>query len=159
MTLFYYKPLFYHGFRLSLLSIITWKLIPTFPPRNVHLQKFDLLLLVLLLHWLPVPYRIVFKLLLVVYKVINSLCSQHLADLLHQQKSSRNLRSNSRDSLVQPKSRTKTCGDSGPFAVCAPRIWNSLPLNIRHSSSVSSIQKNLKTFLFKHFVKSYSLVY
>ena len=27
------------------------------------------------LHWLPVPYRIVFKLLLVVYKVINGLCS------------------------------------------------------------------------------------
>ena len=118
MTLFYYKPLFYHGFRLSLLSIITWKLIPTFRPRNVHLQKFDLLLLVLLLHWLPVPYRIVFKLLLVVYKVINSLCSQHLADLLHQQKSSRNLRSNSRDLLMQPKSRTKTCEDR---AVCRVR--------------------------------------
>lgn len=155
--------MFCKGFRLSLLSIITWKLIPTFRPLNAHLQKCDLLLLVLSLVWrnlnTSAPYRIVFKLLLVVYKVINSFCSQHLADLLHHQKSSRNLRSNSRDLLVQPKSRTKTCGDSGPFAVCAPRIWNSLPLNIRHSSSVSSFQKNLKTFLFKHFVKSYSLVY
>lgn len=98
------------------------------------------------LHWLPVPYRIVFKLLLVVYKVINGLRSQHLADLLHHPKSSRNLRSNSRDLLMRPKSRTKTCEDSGPFAVCAPRIWNSCPLNIRHSGSVSSFQKNLKTF-------------
>ena len=67
------------------------------------------------LHWLPVPYRIVFKLLLVVYKVINGLCSallcSRLADLLHHPKSSRNLRSNSRDLLMQPKSRTKTCED------------------------------------------------
>ena len=66
---------------------------------------------------------------------------------------------NRQGTYAQTRSRTKTCGDSGPFAVYAPRIWNSLPLNIRHSSSVSSFQKNLKTFLFKHFVKSYSLVY
>ena len=71
------------------------------------------------LHWLPVPYRIVFKLLLVVYKVINGLRSQHLADLLHHPKSSRNLRSNSRDLLMQPKSRTKTCEDR---AVCRVRL-------------------------------------
>ena len=43
------------------------------------------------LHWLPVLYRIVFKLLLVVFKVINGLCSQLPADLLHHPKSSRNL--------------------------------------------------------------------
>ena len=107
------------------------------------------------LHWLPVPHRVVFRLLLVVFKVINGLYSQLLADLLHHPKSSRSLRLISRDLRMQPKSRTKTCG-TRPFAVCAPRIWNSLPLNIRHSSSVSSFQKNLKTFLFKSYSISFT---
>ena len=34
------------------------------------------------------------------------------------------------------------------FSVQAPLVWNSLPPNIRHSSSLSQFKTSLKTFLF-----------
>ena len=58
------------------------------------------------LHWLPVSHRFILKLLLFVYKAFNGLWPQYLADLLHHQKSSSTLCLNSRDLLIQPKSRT-----------------------------------------------------
>ena len=51
--------------------------------------------------------------------MVSALLCSRLADLLHHPKSSRNLRSNSRDLLMQPKSRTKTCEDR---AVCRVRL-------------------------------------
>ena len=70
------------------------------------------------------------------------LCSaQHLADLLHQ-----GTYVQTRVTYLCSQSQELRLVKTGPFVVCASRIWNSLPLNIRHSSSVSSFQKNLKTF-------------
>ena len=47
------------------------------------------------LHWLPVSYRIVFKILLLVFKSLNNLSPSYLADRLSYQSHSRNLRSSS----------------------------------------------------------------
>ena len=35
-----------------------------------------------------------------------------------------------------------------PFQCIAPVLWNSLPLSVRHSSSLSSFKSDLKTHLF-----------
>ena len=122
-------------------------------------RKYDHITPILVqLHWLPVSYRIVFKHLLFVDKSLNGLCPQYLTNLLEHRKSARSLRSNSQDLLVQPSCKTKTYGDRA-FSVCAPKIWNSVPLEIRHSSTVLLFKKKLKTFLFTKFIESNSLSY
>ena len=102
--------------------------------------------------------RIVFKHLLFVYKSLNGLCPQYLRNLLEHRKSARSLRSNFQDLLIQPTCKTKTYGDRA-FSVCGPKIWNTVPLEIRQSSTVVLFKKKLKTFLFTRFIESNSLSY
>ena len=110
-------------------------------------RKFDHISpLLVKLHWLPISYRVVFKLLLLVFKALNGLGPRYLVELHHYQNLSRTLRSNSLELLLQQKSNTKTYGDRA-FSICAPRLWNSIPLDIRKSNSVSTVKKQLKTYL------------
>ena len=52
------------------------------------------------LHWLPIPFRVVFKLLLLVFKALNGLGPRYLVELLQFQNLSRTLRSNSLELLL-----------------------------------------------------------
>ena len=45
------------------------------------------------------------------------------------------------------------------FSVCAPKIWNTVPLEIRQSSTVVLFKKKLKTLLVTRFIESNSLSY
>jgi hypothetical protein len=99
------------------------------------------------LHWLPIHYRSVFKILLIVYKLLNGFCPPYLSCCLEYRKSSRSLRSVSNEHLLAPPSNYKTYGDRS-FSVCAPKLWNRLPYDLRKSSTVSSFKKDLKTYLF-----------
>ena len=115
-------------------------------------RKFDHITPVLSdLHWLPVSYRFVFKILLLVFTSLNNLSPSYLADRLSYQSYTRNWRSSSRQRLEQPRTFTKTYGDRA-FSVCAPKLWNSLPLDLRKSSSLTSFKKGLKTYLFRKFL-------
>ena len=76
-----------------------------------------------------------------------------LVELLQYQNLSRTLRSNTLELLLQQKSNTKTYGDRA-FSICAPRLWNSIPLDIRKSNSVSTFKKQLKTYLFRKFINN-----
>ena len=100
------------------------------------------------LHWLSVSYRIVFTILLLVFKSLNNLSPSYLAD--SYQSHSRNLRSASNQLLEQPRSFMKTYGDKA-FSVCAPKLWNSPPLDLRKSPSLTGFRKGLKTNLFRQF--------
>ena len=102
------------------------------------------------LHWLPIHYRIVFKILLLVYKSLNGASPSYLAKQLRYCAHSRSMRSISNEMLIQPRSYSKTYGDRA-FSVCAPNLWNKLPLAIRKSRSVDSFKKTLKTYLFTEF--------
>ena len=83
-------------------------------------RKFDHITPVLFdLHWLPVSYRIVFKIILLVFKSVNNLSPSYLADRLSDQSHSTVLRSASTQLLDQSQSITKTYGDKA-FSVCAP---------------------------------------
>ena len=108
------------------------------------------------LHWLPIQYRILFKILLVVYKSLNGTSPSYLAQKLHYRPHSRSLRSVSNELLMQPRSYTKTYGDRA-FAVHAPREWNSEPYEIRKSNTISSFKRSLKTYLFTKFSDNGSL--
>ena len=103
------------------------------------------------LYWLLIRHRIVFKILFLVYKSHNGKAPSYLSDLLTYRRSSYSLRSVSNGDLVEPSSKMRTYGDRS-FAVCAPGLWNSLPLSIRRSSSFDIFKSVLKTYLFKMFV-------
>ena len=111
-------------------------------------RKFDHISpLLVQLHWLPISYRVVFKLLLMIFKALNGLAPRYLVEFLQYQNLCRTLRSNSLELLLQQKFNTKTYGDRA-FSICAPRLWNSIPLDIRKSNSVSTFKKTIKDLPF-----------
>ena len=56
----------------------------------------------------------------------------------------RTLRSSSDLKLLNtPTTRTKKYGEPS-FSFAAPKIWNSLPFSMRHSSSITSFKRNRK---------------
>lgn len=101
------------------------------------------------LHWLPVRKRIIFKINLLTYKVLIGLAPDYLSDLITLHVPARRLRSNANDNLrlLEPRCKTKNYGDRA-FSICAPRLWNSLPLSVRTSVSTDVFKKRLKTHLF-----------
>ncbi len=99
------------------------------------------------LNWLPIDYRIDFKIPLFLYKAHSNLSPQYLTDLLHPYTPSRTLRSSDLCLLIEPRSRLKKWGDRA-FATAGPRLWDSLPLHIRLAPSISAINSALKTYLY-----------
>ena len=98
------------------------------------------------LHWLPVSFRIQFKILTLTYKTLSSGKPSYLADLIHLATPNRNLRFNKGPLLSAPKCKTKT--GTRVFSVCAPSLWSKLPLSIRSSESLTCFGQRLKTHLF-----------
>lgn len=99
------------------------------------------------LHWLPVHFRIHFKILLFAYKALNGLAPSYLSDLLHPYAPLKSLRSADQSLLVIPKSRLKQRGDRA-FAVVAPKLWNELPPHVRLAPTLPVFKSRLKTYLF-----------
>ena len=103
------------------------------------------------LHWLPVCFRIEFKLLILAFKAIHGLAPQYIMDLIHvkQQFGCMMLRSQSELQLLPPRTITKkTLGDRS-FMAAAPKLWNRLPSNIRAVNDLNCFKTLLKTHLFR----------
>ena len=103
------------------------------------------------LHWLPIKYRIDFKLLLLTFKCLYGVAPKYLADLLTIRLNSRyNLRScNAGITLLPTTAKFRvTLGDRA-FAAAAPKLWNSLPPRIRSINSIDEFKAAVKTYLFK----------
>ena len=105
------------------------------------------------LHWLPIKSRIVFKIAMITFKVLQTNQPKYLRDLLIEHEQKRTLRSNSMFLLKVPHSNLRSAGDRS-FAVAAPKIWNSIPDNVKSVQSVEQFKRGLKTYLFK---KAYNL--
>ena len=106
------------------------------------------------LHWLPVRHCIVYKILPLVYKAINGAVPCCISDLLNYRTSERTLRSSFQHLLATPKARLKTCGER-TFPVAGPGLWNSIPLELRSSSSIDIFKRHLKTCPFKQASNSF----
>ena len=103
------------------------------------------------LHWLPVKYRIEYKIALTVFKVLSDRAPEYLKDLIVLKRSPRVLRSTSDFNmpvLKVPRSKTKSYGDRR-FSVAAPLIWNRLPAELRATSNLKDFKRDLKTFYFQ----------
>ena len=98
------------------------------------------------LHWLPVSFRIHFKIGLVTFKALCNNQPIYLKEMLKPLSRTRDLRSSDQNLLLVPRVRTKM--GEGSFSVAAPKLWNCLPYEIRMSKTVQSFRTNLKTFYF-----------
>ncbi len=99
------------------------------------------------LQWLPVRYRIHYKVLLYVFKALHGLAPEYISDLISLHQSYRSLHSNDQLHLMVPRSRLKCKGDWA-FYVAAPRLWNDLPLSVKSSPTLPVFHSALKTHLF-----------
>jgi hypothetical protein len=98
------------------------------------------------LHWLPVKFRIQFKINLITYKTLATEQPSYLHDLLATSIPNRSLRSNKQKLLSVPRVKTNT--GTRAFRSCAPVLWNNIPLSIRSVDSTPMFRKHLKTHLF-----------
>src|ERR1043165_5929990 len=95
------------------------------------------------LHWLPVDFRIKFKLACLTYEALNTSTPPYLHSLLTPYIPPRCLHSLSTSLLAEPRCRTVM--GSRAFHASAPKEWNRLPLSLRSSNSIPSFKKRLKT--------------
>ena len=94
------------------------------------------------LHWLNVDARITFKILLLVYKILNGYVGQNFG-LQYK-------RFNGRpdDFLMLETPNFKTMYGKRVFAYNGSRLWNALPVTVRAAEDVEKYKKMVKTLLF-----------
>ena len=101
------------------------------------------------LHWLPVKQRLTYKINVITYKALCNMAPVYITELIQRYVPERQeLRSASKQLLKRKRSRLK-CGGDRAFSVCAPKLWNELPLSLKTSPSLEVFKNNLKTHLFK----------
>ncbi|CAH3047034.1 unnamed protein product, partial [Porites evermanni] len=112
-------------------------------------KKYDHITPILInLHWLPVRYRINFKILLLTFKALRGMAPSYIIDLIHTKTNTRHLlRSNEGVLLKHPAGKMKKSYRS--FSVAAPTLWNALPVSLRSIKCISTFKSNPKTYLFK----------
>ena len=90
------------------------------------------------LHWLPIKQRIKFKVIILTFKALQGSAPLYIQNLLTPRTTRPGLRFTS-NMLLVPWSR---------LAITSPRLWNSLPENLRKIHDISIFQHQLKTHLF-----------
>ena len=103
------------------------------------------------LHWLPVEYRIQFKVILLVKKCLIGKAPEYLKTLLHINYNLYEQRDGQK--LTVPYVKNKTFATRS-FSVAGPKLYNSLPKELRHNMNLEVFKNKLKTFLF---VKAFNL--
>jgi hypothetical protein len=98
------------------------------------------------LHWLPVSFRIEFKINVLTFKTLSTGQPSYLYGVLNKATQSRSLRSNKGLKLFVPRVRTNM--GKRAFSSCGPVLWNKLPLSLRSATSAVTFRKHLKTHLF-----------
>ena len=99
------------------------------------------------LHWLPMQYRIDYKIILLCFKALNNLAPVYISELLEYKKpTGYNLRNEFE--LFEPRTNLVTYGDRA-FSSIAPKLWNKLPLDLKSITNLDKFKTELKTYLFK----------
>ena len=100
------------------------------------------------LHWLPIEFRIKFKLAVTVFKCLHNMAPKYLCDIVSKKVNTRTLWSSSKSNLlIVPRTKTKT-GEKA-FRFAGPKTWNDLPPFIINLDSLLVFKKELKTHYFK----------
>ena len=115
----------------------------------------------IILHWLRVPERIIFKVVTLTYRALHGSAPSYLAssftcvaDMPHR----RRLRSASTEQLDVPTCRRSTIGCRA-FPVAGAKVWNSLPSDVTSASSLSVFKNRLKTYLYRRCYETLTFKY
>ena len=98
------------------------------------------------LHWLPVSYRIEYKIALITYKALEFGQPRYLGDLLIDQHQVPATTSEGQCRLYQPVPNSQTLSQG--FRSAAPSIWNLLSPDLRSKETVPAFKTGLKTYMF-----------
>ena len=103
------------------------------------------------LHFLPVRFRIMYKISMIVFKCINNLAPTYLSSLINiRHPNNHKLRLDNDFFLLTVPSKPNLTKTESAFIYSAPRIWNKLPYTIRSMSEINAFKSALKTFYFKN---------
>ena len=111
-------------------------------PRFYHISP-----ILCTLHWLPVEFRIHFKIIIITFKATHGQAPVYLQEVINKrEEKSCNLRSCAMGIMLQtPKTLTKkTLGDHA-FLAAAPKLRNGLPSQIRNEPNFHRLKGLLKT--------------
>lgn len=106
------------------------------------------------LHWLPVRYRIIFKICTITYKTLNKGYPTYLHKYLKPYTCLLNTRRSNPSNKVltefqyRPRLHKLKRNFDASFAFCAPNTWNNLPINVRSAPTLASFRSRLKAHLF-----------
>ena len=101
------------------------------------------------LHWLPVRQRVNFKVAALVHRSLSGDAPPYLADDCRLVADVRERRLRSADARAGVVTRTRSNFGDKCFAAAGPRLWNSLPLELRHPDIYHcSLRRSLKKLLF-----------
>ena len=102
------------------------------------------------LHWLPVEFRIKFKVLVLTFKAIHGSGPAYLRDRLPLYSPQRTLRSSDANLLEIPNHQTirLTSTRKKAFSALAPSWWNELSTETRAMTELSQFCRACKTTLF-----------
>jgi len=101
------------------------------------------------LHWLPVKYRILFKLATLMHYCLHHCCPAYLMDIVTFNDSDtavHRLQSLTTRAAIMKQTRTQV--GQRAFSVAGPDVWNSLPPEVRLTKNFATFKKKLKTHLF-----------
>ncbi len=96
------------------------------------------------LKWLPVAYRIKYKLNLLTWKALRNQAPEYISDLIRKRDLLIDLRIGNSLVLDIPKTNLKSMGDKA-FSVVAPKVWNLLPKDLRTNGKIQSFKAGLKS--------------
>ena len=82
------------------------------------------------------------------FSAISDYGPAYLSELLHVYTPSHTLRSSSDTRMLEIQQYKRKTHGFYTFSSFGPHIWNSLPQDLRHCSTLSSPKTKLKTFLF-----------
>jgi len=112
------------------------------------------------LHWLDVPCRVAFKLIVTVHRCLNGRAPNYLSNhviLVSAIVSRQRLRSAQQNTLVVSRYRLTTYGRRA-FSAAGPTAWNSLPVAFRDPTiSDACFRRYLKTVLFAQQCRHHSV--
>ena len=104
------------------------------------------------LHRLPISERNKYKVACMCVSAMNGSGPAYLSELLPVYTPSRTLRSSSDTRMLKIQQyKRKSHAGFRAFSCFGPHIWNSLPQDLRHCSTLSSFKAKLKTFLFSQY--------
>ena len=102
------------------------------------------------LHWLPIKYRIQYKIISLTHKCLAGIGPLYLCNLIVKNTPSRQGLWSQKQThlLVIPHTKYKTFA-ARSFSTAAPVLWNSSPNELRETDCFLTFKSKLKTHLFK----------